>query len=246
MTTGSIGDDSPFAFTFANLRRYYESALENGYRVITCRDWAEGIRPAPGLKLMVNRVDIDVAPKKTRRLAEIFSDLGIPATFFVRLHANEYNPFSFEHYRCFRALVEAGHEIGLHSEIVDQAAIWREPAEVCLRRDLRVLSEMLGVPIRGVASHGGLTGLNNLDFWKTRAAEEFGLLYEAYDDSPRFGLFKRSFYLSDSNWSSWKCYENGVVRPDDRRTPNEHFAEGHEVVYLLIHPETYYDDHFYE
>lgn len=235
-----------FGFTFAKLRQYYEAALENGYRVITCREWAEGLRPSQGMKLFVNRVDIDVSPKKTRRLARIFKDLGIPASFFVRLHANEYNPFSFEHYRCLRALVEAGHEIGLHSEVVDQAAIWQESAASCLHRDLKVLSEMLSISIDGVASHGGMTGLNNLDFWKSRSAEEFGLLYEAYDDSARFGLFKQSFYLSDSNWTSWKCYDRGVVRPDDRRTPDQHFAEGHDVIYFLIHPETYYDDHFYE
>lgn len=238
--------DQRFGFTFANLHRYYAAALDNGYRVITCEQWARGVRPESGQKVLVNRVDIDVAPKKARRLASIYEDLGIPATFFVRLHANEYNPFSFEHYRCLRALADAGHEIGLHSEIVDQAAIWREPADVCLRRDLSVLSTMLDATIHGVASHGGMTGLNNLDFWKGRNPAELGLLYEAYDETEQFGLFNRSFYISDSNWMYWKCYDRGVVRPDDRRPPDEHFRDGHEVVYLLIHPETYYDEHFYE
>ena len=32
----------------------------------------------------------------------------------------------------------------------------------------------------GVASHGGMTGLNNLDFWKDREPSDFGLTYEAY------------------------------------------------------------------
>jgi len=241
-----VVDVELFPFTFANLRRYYEVAIESGYRIITCLDWANGTRPEYGEKLLVNRVDIDVSPGKTRRLAQIYSDLGIRASFFVRLHANEYNPFSFENYRCLRALVDLGHEVGLHSEVIDQAAIWKQDAEGCLRRDLKVLASMLDIEVKGVASHGGSTGLNNLDFWKNRNAADFGLSYEAYDESPNFGLFNNSFYLSDSSWTFWKCYDKGVARPDDRRKPDEHFRQGHELIYFLIHPETYYDEHFYE
>ena len=32
------------------------------------------------------------------------------------------------------------------------------------RRDVDVLNRILDISIRGVASHGGMTGLNNLDF----------------------------------------------------------------------------------
>ena len=81
--------------------------------------------------------------------------------------------------------------IGYHSEIVDQAAIWNEDAATTLRRDLAVMEAMLGGPVRGVASHGGVTGLNNLDFWDDHNAAEFGLSYEAYQD----GLMEASRYL---------------------------------------------------
>ncbi len=145
-----------------------------------------------------------------------------------------------------RFLLDAGHELGYHSEIVDQAAIWNDEPAACLQRDLAVLTAMLGTEIVGVASHGGMTGLNNLDFWRDRRPADFGLVYEAYDREPTFNLFHESFYVSDSEWTRWKCYDNGVLRPGDQRSPAEHARDGHPVLHTLIHPDTYYRNHFYE
>jgi hypothetical protein len=234
-----------FHFTFANIEAQYRAALDAGYQFITCLEYADRKGNLADLTI-VNRVDIDLSVKKADRLRAIFDRLGIKASFFVRLHATEYNPFSFENYRILKAIRDCGHEIGYHSEIVDQAAIWDEDAADCLRRDLEVLNHMLGIKTRGVASHGGMTGLNNLDFWKDRRAIDFGVLYEAYDKSDDFNLFDNAFYISDSEWTQWKCYDKGCLQLDDRRIPEEHFKDKHPLVYMLIHPDTYYDRHFYE
>ncbi len=183
---------------------------------------------------------------KAERLLDIFDRLRIKASFFVRLHANEYNPFSFENYRILKAIRDSGHEIGYHSEIVDQAAIWGEDAAHCLRRDIDVLNHMLDIEIKGVASHGGMTGLNNLDFWKDRTPAEFGLAYEAYDKNDAFGLFDTSFYISDSEYTRWKCYNRGILCADDRRSFEEHLRTKYALIYLLIHPDTYFTNHIYE
>ena len=235
-----------FRFTFEAIEAQYRALLGLGYEVLTCADYyhRKG-RDLPALAL-VNRVDIDVSVKRAERLGKIFNGLGVKATFFVRLHANEYNPFSFENYRILRFLIDSGHELGYHSEIVDQAAIWGEDAAECLRRDIDVMNRMYGIRMAGVASHGGMTGLNNLDFWKGREAAEFGLLYEGYDRNPRFNLFHDSFYVSDSEWTRWKCYDKGKLVPDDRRSPAEHGADRHPLLHLLIHGDTYFDRHFYE
>lgn len=189
--------DNSFPFTFANLKRHFQAALDAGYRVLRCRDYLEEKRNPGSGPVLVNRVDIDISPRKARRLAAIFNELDIPATFFVRLHAPEYNPFGLEEYRCLKFIAQSAHEIGYHSEIVDQAAIWREDAAACLRRDLSVLRDMFGTEVVGAASHGGLTGLNNLDFWNDQRPEDHGLLYEAYDREPAFDLFHNSFYISE-------------------------------------------------
>lgn len=234
-----------FHFTFDSIERQYKIALEAGYSFITCADFAVHKHNLMPLTI-VNRVDIDLSVKKADRLRDIFDRLGIKATFFVRLHAPEYNPFSFENYRHLKAIRDSGHEIGYHSEVVDQAAIWAEDAVCCLKRDLDVFSRMFGILIKGVASHGGMTGLNNLDFWKEKRASDFGLVYEAYDKSPTFNLFDNSLYVSDSEWVRWKCYKKGILCQGDRRSLAEHINDKNPLIYLLVHPETYFDRHFYE
>jgi hypothetical protein len=235
-----------FKFTFKIIKENFREALDNGYKIINCRDYIGYKKGKPVDKLMINRVDIDFSCKKARRLEEIFNELNIPGTFFVRLHATEYNPFSFENYRCLKFIRDSGFEIGYHSEIIDQAVIWDEKATDCLRRDIKILETMLNIKIDGVASHGGMTGLNNLDFWKDKNPSEFGLKYEAYDTNPEFDLFNNSLYVSDSNWTYWKCYDRGKLREGDNRSLAEHCRDGAPVIYSLIHSDTYYEEHFYE
>ncbi len=234
-----------FKFTFKNIQKEYERLLEMGYRVITCSDYAEKNYPLSN-KVVVNRIDIDVSVKKAERLGEIYSSLDIKGSFFIRLHGDEYNPFSFENYRIIKGLIEQGHEIGYHSEVIDQALIWDEDPSDCLIRDLNLINTGFGIEVKGVASHGGFTGFNNLDFWKQYTAKDFGLLYEAYDKELNFNLFDNSLYVSDSEWTRWKCYAKGKLQKNDYRAPSEHAMENHELIYLLIHSDTYFDRHFYE
>ena len=238
--------NSNFQFTFSKIKQYFQEVLRQNYQVITCREYIDYKKNCQKNKVLVNRVDIDMSCSKAKRLVKIFDELGIKASFFVRLHAPDYNPFSFENYRILKYIRDAGHEIGYHSEIIDESAIWDESAASCLKRDIDVLESMLDIKIYGVASHGGMTGLNNLDFWKDREPAEFGLLYEAYDEKEAFDLFNNSFYVSDSDWTYWKCYDNGVIKQGDNRSLGEHCRDGHQVIYSLIHSDTYFDEHFYE
>lgn len=236
-----------FHFTFDKLKNQYTKALEYDYRIITCADYSK-LKKQQKLqsKVLVNRIDIDYSVKKAERIADLFTDLGIKGTFFVRLHAPEYNPFSFENYRILKKILEQQHELGYHSEVIDQSVIWDEDAETCLLRDIEILNKMFGIKIKGVASHGGMTGLNNLDFWRDKKPSDFELLYEAYDTQPEFDLFRNSFYISDSEWTRWKCYDNGELVEGDTRSFAEHLEDEHPLIYLLIHSDTYFDRHFYE
>lgn len=240
------GHKNNFIFTFKKIKEHFQVALDKGYRIITCREYIDYKKSGQTEKVLINRVDIDFSCKKARRLAEIFNELEIKGSFFVRLHAPEYNPFSFENYRCLKYIRDSGFETGYHSEVIDEAVIWNEDAESCLKRDIDILERMMNIKIDGVASHGGLTGLNNLDFWKNKKPANFGLLYEAYDKNPEFDLFNNSLYVSDSNWTYWKCYDRGVMKEGDNRSLGEHCRDGSPVIYSLIHSDTYYDDHFYE
>jgi hypothetical protein len=236
-----------FKFTYQNIKEEYQKVINMGYTFITCERYvnlkAQNALPS---KMVVNRVDIDFSVKKCLKLIQIFNELNIKATFFLRLHAIEYNPFSFENYKIIKFLIDSGHELGYHSEIIDQSIIWNESAETCLKRDLTVMENIFGTKIKGIASHGGMTGDNNLDFWKNHKPKDFDLLYEGYDHEPEFNLFQEAFYVSDSEWTRWKCYDKGILVKDDRRSFSEHAKDGHTLINILIHPDTYFDDHFYE
>ena len=99
---------------------------------------------------------------------------------------------------------------------------------------------MFNITVKGIASHGGMTGFNNLDFWKENEASDHGLDYEAYD------WFDKTFYISDSDWTKWKCYDKGKLLRGNDKPPSEHLHDEHNLLYLLIHSDTYYKDHFYE
>lgn len=234
-------------FTFDFINEEYKKLLNAGYQFIRCDEYVSQKKEALLTnKIVVNRVDIDLSLKKAEVLVDIFNLLKIKASFFLRLHANEYNPFSFESYRIIKKIINNGHELGYHSEVIDQSKIWNEDPEKCLIRDIKTIENVFEVKVLGVASHGGLTGLNNLDFWKNRKASDYGLLYEAYDNEPTFNLFNESFYISDSEWTRWKCYDKGVLVKGDYRTPSEHISGNHNLIHLLIHPDTYYFRHIYE
>ena len=220
--------------------------INNGYRFLTCQeafiDFIATGTVNNGQKSIVNRVDVDFSLKKAVVLAEIFNELGITATFFVRLHAKEYNVFDFENFLCLRKIKDLGFEIGLHSEVVDQSVIWNENPVVCLKRDIRILETIIDDRLYGVASHGSHTGLNNLDFWKNHKPDDFNLKYETY----LHGLFEASLYISDSCWTYWKSYLKGKSLLSDLRSPSEHSFDEFPLMYLLTHPDTYYHTHPYE
>ena len=114
--------NTDFPFTFDILEQQYVAAIQSGYEIITCLDYTIKRKKLAPLTI-VNRVDIDLSVTKAETLCDMFNRIGIKATFFVRLHAPEYKPFSFENYRILKHIKNSGHEIGYHSEVVDQSII---------------------------------------------------------------------------------------------------------------------------
>ncbi|HLC20518.1 MAG TPA: hypothetical protein VJM10_00220 [Candidatus Methylomirabilis sp.] len=221
--------------------------MDAGYEIVSLVEYTRRKRSGGRTeKIAALRVDADCTVKKAEVQCGIFDDLGIKGSFFFRLHAKQYNLLDFESYRIVKKIRARGHEIGLHTELVDQSLIWSEDPEVLLRRDLAVMVTVWGGQIWGSAAHGDVTGNNNLDFWNGRKPEDFSLVYEAYDRSPAFGLFYESRYVSDSEWFCWKAYENGVLLNGDHRAPAEHAKDSPQRLYLLIHSDTYYHRHIHE
>lgn len=228
-------------FTFEAYERHFAEALACGYRAITVRDYFESAFAA-GEKVLINRVDVDVKIERLPRLLDICRRLGIRMSVYLRLHAPAYNLLTFSNIAIVRDLVAEGHEIGLHTELADAEGYCGLNGAALLRHELALLRHVSGTEIVGTASHGDMTQYNNLHFWRHHRPEEFGLLYEAYD--PR--LWDRCRYVSDSEWTRWKSYQDGKLLDGDRRTPGEHARDGMPVLHVLTHPESWYDRYIYE
>lgn len=228
-------------FTFKHYEEIFAAALRLGYQTITLHEYFSGAYDAT-IPTIVNRIDIDVHIGRIGRIARIFSELGIKATFFPRIHSKDYNLFTFSWFNQMKELIGLGHEIGIHSEIIDMQVICEEDPARLVHVEKKMMEDFFTIPIYGFASHGDFTGNNNLDFWKTHTPKEFGLEYEAYDES----LWNNCRYVADSEVIRWKTYKNGKLANGDNRCICQHLPDKEPLLYLLTHPESYYDKHFHE
>jgi len=227
--------------TYLHLEEIYRKALSKGYHIVSCKDYFLHQEEYKNRKVLINRIDVDLSLRKVIPIIRIIDGLVISGTtVFIRLHAR-YNPFSFENFRIIRMIQSAGFEIGLHSEIKDCEKIWGVPVKKCLDRDAEIFRDMTGELTFGIASHGSnLTGVNNLDFWKNKDPQKFGILYEAYNP-----VFFNHFYCS-VGLSGWKCYSAGNLIPNDNRCLCEHLDDNHQIIYFTLHPIKFYERHCYE
>lgn len=228
-------------FTYNHLRKIYETAFKEGYDVITLHDYFSG-NFKNGKPIIINRIDIDARIDRIPIFLKLYSDLGVKATFFPRIHSKDYNLFTFSWFNLIKELIYQGHEIGVHSEIIDMCVICSEEPCHLVQVEKKMMEGYFNIKIFGFASHSDFTKNNNLDFWNKHKPSEFGLEYEAYDTA----LWNNCRYISDSEVIRWKSYENGKLKTNDNRCPCIHFTEHPPIVYLLIHPDSFYENHYHE
>jgi len=230
--------------TYDNLKAIYLNTLAHGYKIVTCRDYFINHLhyDDQGQKILINRIDIDLSLEKADKIIRLLNGfpMTIPASFFIRLHAREYNPFSFENFLILQKMARLPHEIGLHCEPMDCSKIWSQDEEVCFMRDIDLFRVMMGKRPLGIASHGsGLTGMNNLDFWKKYIPKRFGLLYEAYDP-----ILFDNLYCS-IGFVGWKTYQQGKLL-ESGKCVCDYIDKDVPVIYLTLHPIMFYERHCYE
>ncbi|MFY9085525.1 hypothetical protein [Aliarcobacter cryaerophilus] len=228
-------------FTFDYYKNIFQVALDNGYKIITLKEFFS-YEYDKNQKILVNRIDVDVKIDRLKTIYKIFKELNIKASIYLRLHSPTYNLLSIGNIKIIKDLISIGCEIGLHTELQDVSGYCGVEKKELLKQEIRLFETIFDINMCGTASHGDMTHYNNLDFWKDNRAEDFGLLYEAYDKK----LWSNCRYVSDSEWIRWKAYENGKLLENDRRTPIEHMREKPKVLHLLTHPESWYKGYIYE
>ncbi len=228
-------------FTFEYYETIFQEALKKEYQIITLKEFFAN-EYDNNKKILVNRIDVDIRIDRLKEFYKIFKKLTIKASIYVRLHAPNYNLLSIGNINIIKDLIALGCEIGLHTELKDLQGYCNVNATKALKQEIALLESIFDTKIYGTASHGDMTFYNNLDFWKEHRAKEFNLLYEAYDEK----LWKNCLYVSDSEWTQWKAYKNGVLLENDRRDPIEHMQDEPKNLHILTHPESWYYNYIYE
>jgi hypothetical protein len=228
-------------FTFRYYEKIFQKAIDSDYKIITLKEFFLD-EYSKDERVLVNRIDVDVKIDRLRTIYKIFKKLNIKASIYLRIHAPDYNLLSIGNIRIIQDLISIGCEIGLHTELEDVGAYCNINKKALLKKEIDLFETIFETKLYGTASHGDMTHYNNLDFWKNNKASDFGLLYEAYDKK----LWDNCRYVSDSEWTRWKAYENGKLLENDRRTPIEHMDEGFKILHFLTHPESWYNRYIHE
>jgi hypothetical protein len=179
-------------FSFQHYCEIVAEAVGLGYRFVRFCDLEAG--QANG-RVLLMRHDIDFLPQNALRFAQIEAGFGVRATYFVRLHAQQYNPFNLQTYRILKTIRDHGHEIGLHYEPEFAGLVGEDPLEM-VRREKQILEQMLEIEVVSAAAH------NPSQSGRVIAAEDLqvlGIRNEVY--APRFTAEMK--YISDSG-ARWR------------------------------------------
>ena len=179
-------------FTIDHWHEMITHALELDYHFLFFTDWLN--EKPPVKRSIILRHDIDVSLELAVRQARIESELGIKATYFLRLHSKLYTIDNAESLKYLSEIMKSNVEIGIHYETSIYETADEDPAEL-LARDARRLSSIIGRPIVGCSAHR-IGTYPALDITTIKNA---GLVFDAF--SPEFVVERK--YISDSA-RSWR------------------------------------------
>jgi hypothetical protein len=155
------------------LAKYHELLLaikESGYHIKTIKSFLEQSE-SPALIL---RHDIDRFPKNALAMAEVEQNLGISATYYVRIVRGVFHPATV------KRLANLGHEVGYHYEVLSKSNGDIPRAAELFKTELDMLRQIC--PIDTAAAHGRpLSKWNNHDIWHHFSPADFNLTAEAYE-----------------------------------------------------------------
>ncbi len=159
-------------------------------------------------KLMILRHDIDTSLDMAFNIAEIDHRCGIKSSFFIRVHATGYNPFTLSNYRLLKRMMQMGHEVGLHVEPSIPDVLQEDPLQFCDRQKAS-LEAAIGRPIIGMSTHEPVR-MGDPELIE-KLVDRWGLEYHAYEK--RF--FEDIKYISDSG-ARWRegCFSTWVDKVD--------------------------------
>ncbi len=215
-----------FDFTFNKYDKLCDKIAKSQYKVFTVCEYFSGKNDIN--KYIILRHDVDRDPETAVLMAEIERKYNIKSTYYFR-HIER--TFKLD---LMRSIIEMGHEIGYHYEVLDKANGDSDVAIKIFEQELNDFRKYFkietivqhGSPLNGdldMSSFKGLLNIiknlitnkniftkrQNLDIWNKYNFSQFGILGEAYLSMD----FDKLDYISDSggSWSDkYKIKDNAI------------------------------------
>ena len=134
------------------------------------------------------RHDVDFSIHRASSLAKIENELGVKATYFLKLHSEFYNLFEKSIFEKVLKIIEFGHNIGLHFE--HHFYNNKKRLEENLRFERKILEKIFSVKVK-VFSFDSPTLSNALDISDNKISS----MINAYGK----GIKNNYHYCTDSN-----------------------------------------------
>lgn len=169
-------------FTYTAYSELIHILQNNGYMVSSYKDWENTKR------CVILRHDIDNDIEKAFSLAKVEQELGVRSTYFVLVTSDLYNVFSAKSERLLQAILDCGHEIGLHFDEVRYPYIsTAEDVRDKILEEARLLSLIIRKPVDTVSMHRPSKMMLEADLEIPGMINSYGRVF-----------FREFKYLSDS------------------------------------------------
>tara|TARA_B100000424_G_C22903734_1_gene480639 strand:- start:567 stop:1256 length:690 start_codon:yes stop_codon:yes gene_type:complete len=215
---------------------YYREIINKGkklnYNFCTVNDYYQ--LGCPKENYIVIRHDVDIQPGSVQQLVDCEKNLGVPATYYVRVCGSPYNLFDYSLFKTFKEAENLGFEIGLHSNPVEFAKINNLQTIDVICSEVEMLSQFFNV--KSMACHRDMNYIyNSLPFvednWHV-IKKKTGLKCQAYDKL----FFSNSVYVNEGVhfFIGWRD-----KKPED-------VMETGKSIYLMTHNHWWYKNHPFE
>lgn len=225
--------DSANEFSYVRFENLITLAKQKGYKFWTLADFIEAGCPLENKPFLMKH-DLDQKPETLWPLLDLEESLGITATVYVRMTANDYNALSYKVMPFLSRYEKRGFEIGLHTNFLEYAKINSYDPMTVLKSEAAALKGFINV--KGMSTHRDLNYAINALPWLqenwARVKQELGLQYEAYDER-----LMQNFVYVNEGYSPHLTWRN--------LTPEQAIETG-KPVYMLTHPQWWWKEHPFE
>lgn len=219
-------------FSYDYYKRFINEARNAGYQFYTVGDFLKA--GCPKEKAFVIRHDLDVKPASLPAQLRAEIECDVRSTIYVRVTANDYNPFNYLNLPVLLEAQKQGFEMGLHTNFLEVATINNlDPFDV-LRFETNAFGSFF--QNKSFACHRDLNYIYNALPWVfenwDRIQNELGYEYQAYDQR----IMNSVLYVNEG-YHPHLCWRD--------LKPNDAISTGKSIC-LLTHPHLWWEKHPFE